>query len=62
MKDQLDASDYEKELEDQEPWDRLCNLHMTLRNIPRKYLEEYMSVPEDRMKQIFNNDGEGDIA
>lgn len=45
--------EYEKQLEEMEICDRLCDLHMTLRNIPRRFISEYLEIPEDKMEQIF---------
>jgi hypothetical protein len=56
MKDKtFNFYDFETELTSVTKGERLCALHMTLRNIPREYLEEYMRVPWRSMDRVFDN-------
>ncbi len=50
----ISATDHYKHFKEMEPWDRMVELHYTLRNIPREFIAEYMEIPEERMEQIFS--------
>jgi hypothetical protein len=45
--------DFEAELTGAPKGARLCALHMTLRNIPREFIAEYLAVPEEQINKIY---------
>lgn len=48
--------DFENRLENLNPKERAITLHMTLRNIPRKFIEEYLEYSEETLDKWINED------